>query len=112
MKLCQSKPGTLMSCAGQEIIGLSTCAEKLFQCICFVHYYYIIIEKSSGTATRTFTSTEMKMEDNRRVCSCPQSTTCELLAMNMTQQIEMRTIGKATEMTRRILLRPTYTPSN
>ena len=37
-------------------------------------------------------------EDNRRVSLCPQSTTSESLAVNMTQQIEMRAIGKTTEM--------------
>ena len=42
-----------------------------------------------------------KNEDNRRVSSCPQSTPFESLAVNMTQQIEMRAIGKTTEMVRR-----------
>ena len=36
-------------------------------------------------------------EDKRRVSSCPQPTTSELLTVNMTQQIEMRAIGKTTE---------------
>ena len=39
-------------------------------------------------------------EDNRRVSSCPQSTTSESLTVNMTQQTEMRAIGKAIEMAR------------
>ena len=49
-------------------------------------------------------------EDNRRVSSWPQSTTSESMAVNMTKQIEMRAIGKATEMARRSLWRPTYIP--
>ena len=37
-------------------------------------------------------------EDNRRVNSCLQSTTSESLAVNMTQQMEMRAIEKITEI--------------
>ena len=39
-------------------------------------------------------------EDKRRVSSCPQATTSESLAVNMTQQTEIRAIGKAFEMAR------------
>ena len=46
-----------------------------------------------------------------RVSSCPQSTTSESLAVNMTQQIEMRAIEKTTEMAKQSL-RLTYIPIN
>ena len=42
-------------------------------------------------------------EHNKRVSSCPQSTTSDSLTVNMTQQIEMRAIEMATEMARRSL---------
>ena len=41
------------------------------------------------------------------VSSCLQSTTSEPLAVNMTLQMEMRAIGKTTEMVRQSLWRPT-----
>ena len=53
-----------------------------------------------------------KNEDNRRVSSCPQPTTSESLAVNMTQQNEKRATGMTTEMTRRSIWRPTYIPIN
>ena len=42
-------------------------------------------------------------QDNRRVNSYSQSTTSESLAVNITQHIKMRAIGKNTEMTRESL---------
>ena len=50
----------------------------------------------------------IKIQDNRRVCLCPQKTTSESLTVNMTQQIEMRATGKATELARKSLGRVTY----
>ena len=44
--------------------------------------------------------TERNIEDNRRVCSCPQSTTSESLAQCMLQQREMKAKGKAAEPAR------------
>ena len=62
-----------------------------------------IIDKNLGTVGRLLLQGHVdrnEKEDNRRVSSCPQSTTSESLAMNMTQQTEMRAIGKTTEMAR------------
>ena len=42
----------------------------------------------------------------------PTPTTSESLAVNMTQKIEMRAIGKTTKVARQSLWRPTYIPIN
>ena len=56
------------------------------------------------TAAKTSTSTYVyKSKDNKKVSSCLKSTASESLAVNMTQQIERRSIGKATEETRESL---------
>ena len=60
-------------------------------------YKIVIIDKSLGTVGRLLLQGQMKM---KTVSSSPQSTTSESLAVSMTQQIEMKAIGKAVEMAR------------
>ena len=64
--------------------------------------FIIIIDKSLGTGVFCFKNIHVdrnENEDNRKR-SCPQSTTSELLAVNMMQLIEMRVIGKTIEIAR------------